>query len=67
MEENNATSGIISVVLAAISFFVGMFVLQIVAILVGLLPEKKTELNYLGVVIAVISLIADLVVLNSYY
>ena len=67
MEENNATSGIISVVLAVISFFVGMFVLQIVAILVGLLPEKKTELNYIGVAIAVISLVADLVVLNSYY
>jgi hypothetical protein len=59
-EQNQNVTGILSIVFAGLSFFVGFFILQIIAILLGAIPAKKTELHYIGIVIAILSLVADL-------
>jgi uncharacterized membrane protein YuzA (DUF378 family) len=64
MEENSNTTGILSIVFAILSFVVGMFILQIAAILLGTIPENKTSLHYIGIGIAIFSLFADLYVLG---
>jgi hypothetical protein len=58
--------GILGLIAAGASFFVGMFVLQIVGILLAAIAPKKSELHYLAIIVGVVSLVIDIVVINSY-
>jgi uncharacterized protein YqhQ len=68
--ENNDTSnllGILALASSGISFFAGMFIFQIIGILLAALSPKKSELHYLAIAIGVISLIIDLNTINQIF
>jgi uncharacterized protein YqhQ len=58
--------GILALIASGLSFFVGMFVLQIVGILLAALAPKKSELHFIAIVAGVISLVIDVIAINSY-
>jgi len=52
--------GNIAFLLAIFSFFVGMFYLQIVAILLASLSQEKYTIHWLAIALAIVSLMIDL-------
>ena len=68
VEEDNTTSvvlGVIGLISSGISFFAGMFIFQIIGILVAGFAPKKTELHWLAIGLGVISLFVDIITINQ--
>lgn len=68
VEEDNSTSvmlGVLGLASSVISFFAGMFIFQIVGILLAGFAPKKTELHWLAIGVGIISLIVDLITINQ--
>lgn len=59
--------GVLAIIASGLSFFVGMFILQIIGIALAAFAPKKNELHYIAIGLGVLSLIADILVVNSYY
>lgn len=66
-EDLNNILGVVAIVLAGLSFFITTLVFGILALVLGLSAPKKSELHVIAIILAVFSIIADLVVLGSYY
>jgi hypothetical protein len=66
-EDLNNILGVVAIVLAGLSFFITTLVFGILALVLGLSAPKKGELHVIAIILAVFSIIADLVVLGSYY
>lgn len=64
-DETSVLLGVLGLASSVISFFAGMFIFQIVGILLAGFAPKKNELHYLAIGIGIISLIVDLVTINS--
>jgi uncharacterized protein YqhQ len=58
--------GILGLIASGLSFFVGMFILQIVGILLAAIAPKKSELHVFAIILGVVSLFIDIAVINSY-
>ena len=66
--ENNDTStllGVLALVSSGISFFAGMFIFQIIGILLAAFSPKKNELHYIAIGLGIISLLVDIATINS--
>lgn len=63
MEKENQVSdvlGVMGIIFAILSFIVGMFYMQIIAILLAAFAPKKTFFHWLVIIVASISLFIDL-------
>ncbi len=66
-DEGSQLLGIIAIIFAGLSFFITNFIFAIIAIILAGIATKKTELHWIAIVIAIVSLLIDIAVFNSYY
>jgi len=59
--------GLLALIAAGLSFFITNFILGIVALVLALVATKKTSLHFIAIALAVVSLLIDISILNSYY
>lgn len=66
-DEGSQLLGILAIIFAGLSFFITNFIFAIIAVVLAGIATKKTELHWLAILTAIISLLIDIAVFNSYY
>jgi len=67
MDDTSLFIGLLALLIAGLSFFITNFILGIVALVLALVPAKKSGLHIIAIILAVLSLLIDISILNSYY
>jgi len=66
-DEGSQLLGILALIFAGLSFFITNFIFAIIAVVLAGIASKKTELHWLAIALAIVSLLIDIATFNSYY